>query len=131
MGSAFSSLVEPSELGCHAHSSRPSLSDIPEGCVSSILTCLDPPEICRLAAVNRGFRAASSADFVWESKLPSNYKFLVKKVLGDTQESLSKKQIYARLCRHNFYDGGTKVINFFGQGHTCKSKIDSWIGVFV
>ena len=52
---------------------------------------------------------ASSADFVWESKLPSNYRFLVKKVLGEDPTKLSKKEIYARLCRANSFDGGHKV----------------------
>lgn len=111
MGLAFSGFIQPSEVGSHQPQS-PSLGDIPENCVSSILNCMDPPEICRLAGVNRAFRGASSADLVWESKLPSNYKFLVEKVLGDSQqERSSKKQIYARLCRPNCFDGGTKVGN--------------------
>ncbi|OWM79513.1 F-box protein PP2-A13-like [Punica granatum] len=111
MGSAFSGLVEPSEVGSLSVSPvRTSLGDIPESCVSLILACLDPPEICRLAGVSKAFHGASSAYFVWESKLPSNYKFLVKKVLGESPDILSKKEIYARLCRPNRYDAGTKEV---------------------
>lgn len=89
--------------------SKPSLGDVPENCISTILTYLDPPEICKLARLNRAFRGASEADFVWASKLPSNYKFLVHKVLHEDPENLAKKDIYARLCRPSRFDDGTKV----------------------
>ncbi|CAL1401149.1 unnamed protein product [Linum trigynum] len=44
---------------------------------------LEPPEIYLRARLNRVFCSSSSADFVWEPKLPSTYKFLVDKVLGE------------------------------------------------
>ncbi|KAI4347507.1 hypothetical protein L6164_008317 [Bauhinia variegata] len=89
--------------------SVPGLDDIPESCISSLLMNFDPPDICKLATVNRAFYRASSADFLWESKLPSSYKFLVDKVLAqENLHNLSKKQIYAKLCRPNRFDGGTK-----------------------
>ncbi|OAO89198.1 hypothetical protein AXX17_ATUG02400 (mitochondrion) [Arabidopsis thaliana] len=44
------------------------LVDLPENCVALIMTRLDPPDICRLARLNRMLRRASSADFIWESK---------------------------------------------------------------
>lgn len=96
-------------------SHQTSLDDIPESCISSLLMSFDPQEICKLARVNKAFHRASSADFVWESKLPQSYKFLLNKVLlvGEEEKlgSLTKKEIYAKLCRPNFFDGGTKVSN--------------------
>ncbi|XVF22624.1 hypothetical protein REPUB_Repub12eG0187300 [Reevesia pubescens] len=92
---------------------RPRLGDIPESCIALVLAQLDPPEICKLARLNRSFGSASSADFIWESKLPSNYRFIVEKVLGDTSTTLlnlQKKELYARLCRRNPFDAGTKEI---------------------
>lgn len=91
---------------------RPRLGDIPESCAAFVLANLDPPEICKLARLNRSFRDASSADFIWESKLPSNYGFITEKILGDDTIllNLQKKELYARLCRHNPFDAGTKVI---------------------
>lgn len=87
-----------------------SLDDIPENCISSMMMRFDPQEICKLAKVNKAFHRASSADFVWESKLPPSYKFLLNKVLGEENLcSMTKKEIYAKLCRPNFFDGGTKV----------------------
>lgn len=84
------------------------LDDIPESCVAMVLSYLDPPEICQLARLNRAFRAASSSDFIWEDKLPSNYKYLVDRFLDVGCGDLVKKDIYARLCKPICFDGGTK-----------------------
>ncbi|XP_054784973.1 F-box protein PP2-A13 [Prosopis cineraria] len=98
--------------------SSPGLGDIPESCISRVLMNFDPPDICRLARVNKAFHRASSADFVWESKLPCAYKFLLHQVLGDNEDhhnqnlyhSFTKKQIYAILCRPNRFHSGTKEV---------------------
>ncbi|CAI0546971.1 unnamed protein product [Linum tenue] len=109
MGAGFSGLLDRND-------GRTTLGDLPESCVASILMYLDPPEICRLARLNRAFRGASSADFVWEPKLPSNYNFLVDKVLGEKttpeKSSLScRKEIYSRLCASNcFADDANKMV---------------------
>lgn len=102
MGAGFSAACSPPP--------STGLGDLPENCVAEILMRLDPPQICNLARLSRTFHMASSANFVWESKLPSNYRFLVKKVLGESHENLRKKEIYARLCRANRFDGGHKVV---------------------
>jgi hypothetical protein len=92
---------------------KPSLGDLPEGCVALILEYLNPQEICKLARLNRAFRGASWADFVWESKLPVNYEDLIGRVLGDDlKDKLCKREIYTRLCRANAFDDGTKVRSF-------------------
>lgn len=89
---------------------KPGLGDIPESCVALVLAYLDPPEICNLARLNRAFHGASSADFIWESKLPPNYRDIIDKVLDEPKLlNLGKMDIYARLCRPNPFDGGTKV----------------------
>lgn len=91
--------------------SRPKLGDIPESCLALVLMNLDPPEICKLARLNRAFRGASAADFIWEAKLPPNYRSLIQelKIFDEFSMNLRKKGIYARLCRPNPFDGGTKV----------------------
>uniref|UniRef100_A0A1D1XXC0 F-box protein PP2-A13 n=1 Tax=Anthurium amnicola TaxID=1678845 RepID=A0A1D1XXC0_9ARAE len=111
MGAGASSILgADGEGGC-----GPGLGDLPEACVASVLVHLDPPEICRLARLSRAFQGAASADFVWESKLPSNYAYMLEK-LADGGEGvdrggkrLGKKEIYARLCRPNPFDGGAKI----------------------
>ncbi|GKU88268.1 hypothetical protein SLEP1_g2550 [Rubroshorea leprosula] len=89
---------------------RPRFDDIPESCVALVLMRLDPTEICNLAGLNQAFHRASLADFIWESKLPSNYRFIAERALGDTTLStLSKKEIYSRLTKPNSIDDATKV----------------------
>ncbi|KAH0884429.1 hypothetical protein HID58_060525 [Brassica napus] len=94
-------------------SSEPRLSDLPDNCVALIMMRLDPPEICRLARLSRVFRRASSADFIWEPKLPPSYRAIARKVFDEiTLRKLLKKDLYAKLCRPNLFDGGTKVVWF-------------------
>ncbi|GKU89379.1 hypothetical protein SLEP1_g3523 [Rubroshorea leprosula] len=107
MGAGVSGFAADTQRDCQL---TPSLGDVPESCISSIFMYLDPPEICKLASLNRAFCGASLADFVWETKLPSNYGYLVHKVLDRSPKSLSKKEIYARLCRPNRFDDGTKEV---------------------
>ncbi|XP_078447941.1 F-box protein PP2-A13-like [Wolffia australiana] len=88
------------------------LGNLPEDCAALVLMNLDPPEICKLARLNRAFRGAASADFVWESKLPRNYPHLLEKIRGGEAgrtTARSKKEIYARLSKPNPFDGGAKV----------------------
>ncbi|KAJ3680128.1 hypothetical protein LUZ60_016406 [Juncus effusus] len=91
-----------------------SLGDMPESCVAAVLLHLDVKEICSVARLNRAFRGAASADFVWDAKLPRNYRFLVDLVESDGKPEcgrcggLCKKEIYAMLCRRNSFDGGCK-----------------------
>lgn len=89
--------------------SKPRLGDIPESCVALVLMYLDPTDICQLATLNRAFHGASTADFVWESKLPSNYRFLIEKLFDESEVKLGKKNIYGKLCRSITFDDGTKV----------------------
>ncbi|KAK1304327.1 F-box protein PP2-A13 [Acorus calamus] len=104
MGAGFSSFAAEVEAA-----NFPGLGDIPEGCVAAVLVHLNPVEICRLARLNSAFRGASSADFVWDSKLPVNYRYLLG-VIGedDRLAMMTKKEIYARLSRHNSFDGAQR-----------------------
>ncbi|XP_076935640.1 F-box protein PP2-A11-like [Bidens hawaiensis] len=109
MGSKFSTAnnyVSPSseqQLG---------LGAIPENCLALVLAHLDPPDICNLARTNRSFHRASSADFIWEPKLPDNYWMLVEKLIAykGSDECLGKKDIYAGLCRPVRFSGGRKEV---------------------
>ncbi|CAN1332911.1 F-box protein PP2-A12 [Linum perenne] len=128
MGASFSSVFMDPAATCSLFAAftlqshqqpqpqMPTLGDLPESCVAPILENLDPVEICKLATLNRAFRGASWADFVWESKLPENYRTLMEKVLGidvdgdDRGKKMSKREIYTRLCAANSFDGGTKKV---------------------
>lgn len=121
MGSGFSSFLGIcSTAGTPAGSPETGLGDLPESMVGNILVHLTPQEISRLAGLNRAFHGASSADFVWESKLPENYNSVISRVFDDNSDAdkkplnLCKRDIYARLSQPNSIDGDTKVqINSF------------------
>lgn len=97
------------------------LGDLPELCAAEVLLRLDAPEICRLARLNHSFRGAAGADFVWEAKLPENYRYLMSFVEGGgggddgrqlrrrRRRPAGKKEIYVRLARPVPFDGGSKV----------------------
>lgn len=109
MGGGFSSFASGEEDG-GASRLKPGLGDIPESCAAWVLMYLSPPEICKLARLNRAFHGAASADFLWESKLPENYRYLVEQLLDESPENFTKKEIFARLSRRNPIDGGKKVL---------------------
>ncbi|KAG8382293.1 hypothetical protein BUALT_Bualt05G0061700 [Buddleja alternifolia] len=124
MGSSFSLSAYS---GSSAAVPSPGLGDLPESCVASVLVYLDPPQICQMAMLNRAFRGASSADFVWESKLPLNYGDVIDRVFerdddGGVCRGLCKRDIYSRLCTPNSFDGGTKKVWLDKRtGKTCMS----------
>ncbi|KAK4488242.1 hypothetical protein RD792_003989 [Penstemon davidsonii] len=93
---------------------EPGLGNLPESCVASVMVHLDPTQICRLAMLSRDFNRASSADFVWESKLPLNYGDVIQRVFEKDdvlrKGNFCKKEIYSRLCRPNSFDGGAKKV---------------------
>lgn len=107
MGSNVSSI--PGEAGAPATLSWPELDDIPESFIALVLSSFEPPEIAKLAGINRDFHAASSADFIWVSKLPPTYPYIISKLCDQSIRDKCKKDIYAGLCRPNPFDGGTKV----------------------
>ncbi|KAF8380320.1 hypothetical protein HHK36_027803 [Tetracentron sinense] len=110
MGAGISGFAAETDGGSLPLKLKTGLGDIPESCVASILLYLDPPDICKFARLNRAFRGASFAEFLWESKLPSNYRYLIAKLFLPVPDYLDKKEIYARLCRPNPFDGGTKEV---------------------
>lgn len=119
MGANISGGLPEFDRNGEGYSRKSRLVDLPENCVALIMMRLNPPEICRLARLNRVFRRASSADFIWESKLPSNYLVIARKVFDEiTLRKLIKKDLYAKFTRPNLFDGGTKVGNFV---HRCIS----------
>ncbi|KAF7810199.1 F-box protein PP2-A12-like [Senna tora] len=110
MGIGFSSFDADRNGSQMIVPSKPALGDLPESCVALILEYMDPPQICKLSKLNRTFRSASWADFVWESKLPPNYDALVRRIFEGFPGNLGKRGIYARLCRPNTFDEGNKKV---------------------
>lgn len=112
MGANASSIDTKSDDQLAFLSVKSNLDDVPEACIALVLSYLDPPEISKLARVSRVFRAAASADFIWQPKLPSNYKYIFRELLGLKVDGLGLKDLYAKLSRPRSFDAGTKVCSF-------------------
>ncbi|XP_037426837.1 F-box protein PP2-A13-like [Triticum dicoccoides] len=106
-----------SDLAAPAEAPGSGLGDMPELCAAEVLLRLGAPDICRLARLNRAFRSAAAADFVWEAKLPENYGYLMGFVRGSGGEdvegggkrsALGKKEVYARLAKAVRFDDGKR-----------------------
>ncbi|XP_076893894.1 F-box protein PP2-A13-like [Bidens hawaiensis] len=119
MGSGFSSIIGISTTP--SSPAKTGLGDLPESVVGSVLEHLNPQQICRVAALNRAFRAASSADFAWESKLPENYELIISRMFNDKfWLDMCKRDVYARLSRPNSIDDDTKKVWLHkGTGKPC------------
>ncbi|KAL8152893.1 hypothetical protein V2J09_010653 [Rumex salicifolius] len=110
MGSSLSNLSESGTKGGGGNGRTPGLGDIPEACVACVFLYLTPPEICNLARLNHAFRGAASSDAVWETKLPPNYQDLLDLLPPESYRKLSKKGIFALLCRPFPFDDGNKEV---------------------
>lgn len=86
------------------------LGDLPEVCLATILACLPPREVAKLACVCRSFRDASNFDSVWESMLPPRYKDILALDLDVVLAQIpSKREIFNHLCKPMFLANNTQV----------------------
>nr|ADE77925.1 unknown [Picea sitchensis] len=84
-----------------------SMEELPESCISQILSFTTPRDVCRLSAVSHTFRLAGNSDPVWEKMLPVQYRHLLARLDSPLQFS-SKRELYFTLCHPNSIDGRTK-----------------------
>lgn len=71
-----------------------SFDDLPEDCISHIITFTSPRDACVAASVSKTFASAVDSDSVWEKFLPPDYSSLVPQ----SGVFLSKKELYFALC---------------------------------
>ncbi|XP_076901800.1 putative F-box protein PP2-B12 [Bidens hawaiensis] len=74
----------------------PSISDLPEGCVTDILSMTSPRDACRSGLISKAFHSAADSDAVWERFLPLDYREIIGKAVSPVLFN-SKKQLYHRL----------------------------------
>ncbi|XP_011628142.1 F-box protein At2g02240 [Amborella trichopoda] len=96
-----------------ADSPETKFSDLPENCISHILSLMGlPKEVCRMGLVSKVFLSASIADTVWERLMPPDIidgvlKRSVSEVVFD-----SKKELFLKLCFSPILiDGGRKCFS--------------------
>lgn len=76
------------------------LSDLPEGCLSHILSLTSPSDVLRSSAVSKQFLSASLSDNVWEKFLPSDCDHIISQSSTplDHHNFATKKDFFFHLC---------------------------------
>ena len=85
------------------------LADLPESCISAILSFTTLRDVCRLSAVSKVFASAADFDDVWSRWLPQQCMDRILSKAVSSVEFSSKRELYFRLCDSILIDGGTKV----------------------
>ncbi|KAL5718301.1 hypothetical protein ACHQM5_011217 [Ranunculus cassubicifolius] len=88
--------------------------ELPEGCMTHIISFTSPEDACVSAIVSSAFRSAADSDLVWGKFLPTDYIDIISNSVSPLSLSdfSSKKELYFRLCNDPiFLDGGTKYFN--------------------
>lgn len=84
----------------------PSISILPEGCISEILSVTSPPDASRAASISTAFNTAADSDAVWERFLPPDYRQIIARAVSPVVFA-SKKQLYILLSdSHLLLDTG-------------------------
>ncbi|KAL1813118.1 hypothetical protein ACET3Z_023183 [Daucus carota] len=79
---------------------------LPEGCIAEIVSHTTPVDACRVALVSPAVRSVADSDPVWDSFLPSDYRQLISRAVGNQpihrllSASPSKKDLYLSLAHH-------------------------------
>lgn len=86
-----------------------SISVLPEGCISEILSLTSPGDASRASAISVGFKLAADSDAVWQRFLPPDYPEIIARsvspVVFDT-----KKELYFLLCDSPILIDGGKLL---------------------
>ncbi|XAR52662.1 hypothetical protein NMG60_11020844 [Bertholletia excelsa] len=82
-------------------------SDLPQDCVSTILSFTSPPDACTSSLASSTLRSLADSDAVWEKFLPSDHEHIVLRSVTPFKFS-SKKELYFCLCNPLLIDGGNK-----------------------
>ncbi|KAJ0693973.1 putative F-box domain-containing protein [Helianthus annuus] len=73
-----------------------SITDLPEGCLTDILSITSPRDACRAASISKAFNSAANSDAVWDRFLPPDYREIIARAVSLVVFE-SKKQLYHRL----------------------------------
>jgi len=80
--------------------------NLPEDCVSKIISFTSPRDACVACSVSKTFESAVQSDSVWEKFLPPDYTSLAPR----SRVFSSKKELYFALCAHFLIEDGQKSV---------------------
>lgn len=96
---------EPEPEPEYEHSTN--LSELPENCISAILSFTTSRDVCKLSAVSKIFRSAAYSNTLWNKFLPQQCQQNLPRALTPIAFS-SKRELYFILCNSILVDGGRK-----------------------
>ncbi|XP_004288834.1 PREDICTED: F-box protein At2g02240-like [Fragaria vesca subsp. vesca] len=73
------------------------LQDLPEGCISHVISLTSPPDACRLSLLSRVIKSAAESDAVWDKFIPPDTHAILSQS-NSLPFSKSKKELYMTLC---------------------------------
>ncbi|XP_062109103.1 F-box protein At2g02240-like [Humulus lupulus] len=76
------------------------ISQLPEECISLIISLTSPRDACRSALVSPLFRSVSDSDVVWERFLPPDYQKVISQAVVFPQTTFTKKSLYFHLSHY-------------------------------
>ncbi|GFP79144.1 F-box protein pp2-b15 [Phtheirospermum japonicum] len=86
------------------------VEELPEECLSHVISFTSPQDACRSAIVSSAFRDAADADGIWENFLPPDYRDIISRSVSPVEFS-SKKDLFRRLSSTPLLiDGGKMVV---------------------
>nr|XP_048332807.1 F-box protein PP2-B10-like [Ziziphus jujuba var. spinosa] len=89
------------------------ITQLPEECISHIISFTSPRDACRLSLVCPLFRSAIDSDVVWRKFLPHDYhQILSNSAFASSMDPLSKKQLFLHLSDNSIIIDSDKNMSF-------------------
>lgn len=86
------------------------IANLPDDCVSRILSLTSPEDACRMLAVSKEFRNPAESNVVWDKFLPSDcWHILSSRTCITPLKFSSKKELFFLLSNSILVDAGYKV----------------------
>lgn len=84
-------------------------NQLPQDCISHLLSLTTPRGACVLSAVSPTFRSMADSDATWQQFLPSDYASFLSHAVVPVEHA-SKKELFLRLCDHPVPIYGGKMV---------------------
>ncbi|XP_048333007.2 F-box protein PP2-B10 isoform X1 [Ziziphus jujuba] len=89
------------------------ITQLPEECISHIISFTSPKDACRSSLVCPLFKSAIDSDVVWRKFLPHDcHQILLNSALASSMDTFSKKQLFFHLSDHPIIIDSDKNMSF-------------------
>ncbi|KAM7485464.1 hypothetical protein LguiA_001473 [Lonicera macranthoides] len=89
--------------------------ELPEDCISNIISRTSPRDACRASSISWGFKSAVNSDGMWEQFLPSDYLDILSEMAVPVVFSTKKERYFHLSDSHVLVDGGKMSFRSVGK----------------